>query len=189
MGRDKALLSVAGRPLVEHALSILEQAGLPASIAGANPSTGAALQPTRQSSRTPNPASALWPASAPPWLPLPRVTPFFCPSICLSCRPRSSFFCFTTPESPAGPSLFPRSMASPRPSPQCSTDPSCPLSRPSSPPGAAAAFPPFRQPQPAWTSPSAAVTVEFLAQSGQIVHPLGLPPALWFLNLNYPSGS
>jgi molybdopterin-guanine dinucleotide biosynthesis protein A len=31
-----------------------------------------------------------------------------------------------------------------------------------------------------------AVTVEFLAQSGQIIHPLGLPPALWFLNLNSP---
>src|SRR5208282_241992 len=34
MGRDKALLELAGRPLVEHALSILEGAGLAAMIAG-----------------------------------------------------------------------------------------------------------------------------------------------------------
>ncbi len=35
MGRDKALLPFAGRPLVAHALSILEAAGVPAMIAGA----------------------------------------------------------------------------------------------------------------------------------------------------------
>jgi len=37
MGRDKALLSFAGRPLIEQALSILREAGLPASIAGVPP--------------------------------------------------------------------------------------------------------------------------------------------------------
>lgn len=35
MGRDKALLEFAGKPLVAHALSILEEAGIPAMIAGA----------------------------------------------------------------------------------------------------------------------------------------------------------
>lgn len=35
MGRDKALLELGGQPLVTHALSILRQAGLSASIAGA----------------------------------------------------------------------------------------------------------------------------------------------------------
>ncbi len=32
-----------------------------------------------------------------------------------------------------------------------------------------------------------AVTVEFLAQCGQVNHPLGLPPVLWFQNCNSPS--
>ena len=44
MGQDKALLLFAGRPLVAHALSILTQAGLSASIAGARPSARAALE-------------------------------------------------------------------------------------------------------------------------------------------------
>ena len=44
MGQDKALLLFAGRPLVAHALSILTQAGLPASIAGARPSARTALE-------------------------------------------------------------------------------------------------------------------------------------------------
>lgn len=37
MGRDKTLLSFAGRPLIAHALSILRGAGLSASIAGVPP--------------------------------------------------------------------------------------------------------------------------------------------------------
>ncbi len=44
MGRDKALLEFAGRPLVERALAILEQAGLPGAIAGVQPSARAPLE-------------------------------------------------------------------------------------------------------------------------------------------------
>lgn len=31
------------------------------------------------------------------------------------------------------------------------------------------------------------VPVEYLAQAGQVTHPEGLPPALWFLNVNSPA--
>ncbi len=34
--------------------------------------------------------------------------------------------------------------------------------------------------------PIASVGVELLVQSGQIAHPLGLPAAHWFLNVNTP---
>ena len=44
MGQDKALLHFAGRPLVAHALSILSQAGLSVSIAGARPSARTSLE-------------------------------------------------------------------------------------------------------------------------------------------------
>ena len=37
MGRDKALLHFAGRPLIEYALATLHEAGVPAVIAGASP--------------------------------------------------------------------------------------------------------------------------------------------------------
>src|SRR5208283_1504444 len=43
MGQDKALLQFAGQPLIAYALSILADAGLPASIAGADPESRAAL--------------------------------------------------------------------------------------------------------------------------------------------------
>ncbi len=43
MGHDKALLAFAGRPLIDHALATLHEAGLSASIAGANPSVLASL--------------------------------------------------------------------------------------------------------------------------------------------------
>lgn len=32
------------------------------------------------------------------------------------------------------------------------------------------------------------VPVEYLAQAGQVAHPDGLPPAMWFLNVNSPAG-
>ncbi len=41
MGRDKALIQLAGQPLVLRALDILRELGLPASIAGARPSLAA----------------------------------------------------------------------------------------------------------------------------------------------------
>jgi len=31
------------------------------------------------------------------------------------------------------------------------------------------------------------IPVELLAQSGHAAHPRGLPPALWFLNVNSPA--
>ena len=43
MGRDKALLPFAGRPLIAHALATLREAGLPAAIAGADPAANSAL--------------------------------------------------------------------------------------------------------------------------------------------------
>ena len=33
----------------------------------------------------------------------------------------------------------------------------------------------------------AVVATEYLAQAGQVIHPDGLPPALWFLNVNSPA--
>lgn len=43
MGRDKALLEFAGRPLIAHAVAILSEAGLDATIAGAASSAHASL--------------------------------------------------------------------------------------------------------------------------------------------------
>jgi molybdopterin-guanine dinucleotide biosynthesis protein A len=44
MGQDKALIKFAGRPLVEHAVETLKQAGLSVAIAGARPEARASLE-------------------------------------------------------------------------------------------------------------------------------------------------
>jgi molybdopterin-guanine dinucleotide biosynthesis protein A len=42
----------------------------------------------------------------------------------------------------------------------------------------------FRAAADGLSQPIAGLDVELLAQSGQISHPLGLPPVRWFLNVN-----
>ena len=44
MGRDKALIEFAGRPLIAHAVSTLSEVGLQPTIAGAQPGSRAALE-------------------------------------------------------------------------------------------------------------------------------------------------
>jgi molybdenum cofactor guanylyltransferase len=57
MGRDKALVKFRGQPLIANALNILREAGLPAAIAGGNPSL-ASYAPL-----VPDPTSGLGPLS------------------------------------------------------------------------------------------------------------------------------
>jgi len=84
MGRDKAQLTFRGRPLIEHALAILAQAGLPARIAGAPPPARVSLEAfapiIEDASPGLGPLSGICAALAPP----PRATP------CFSHRPASS---------------------------------------------------------------------------------------------------
>jgi molybdopterin-guanine dinucleotide biosynthesis protein A len=47
-------------------------------------------------------------------------------------------------------------------------------------------FSAFRAAADGLGQPIASLAVELLAQSGQVSHPLGLPPVRWFLNVNTP---
>ncbi len=86
MGQDKALVTLNGMPLIQHAIAIFRRSGssLP------SPARAATCQPSLPSSPTTQriPGSAHSPASARRSMPAPLATRSFCPWISRSCRQR-----------------------------------------------------------------------------------------------------
>ena len=186
MGRDKALLEFAGRPLVVHALSIFEVAGIRAMIAGATAPARASLE-----------AFAPVIEDASPGLgPLSGI----CTALSIIAARYAVFLPVDLPFLPA--SLLVHLLRSARIARSAVTV--CSVS------GFAQTFPmvldrialPALQNElelqrygcfSAFQAASAAVgqsvnciAVELLAQTGEVSDPLGLPPIHWFLNLNTP---
>jgi molybdenum cofactor guanylyltransferase len=64
MGRDKALVELAGQPLIAHALRILREANLPASIAGGQPALAAFAPLIEDTRRDQGPLSGICAALA-----------------------------------------------------------------------------------------------------------------------------
>ncbi len=186
MGRDKALLLFAGRPLVAHALSILGQAGLAASIAGARPSARTALEAFAPVVEDPEPGlgplagicAALASTSACHAVFLPVDLPLLPPALIafLLHHARISGQAVTV-ASVAGfrqtfPAVLGRAVL--------------PALKAALEAGNDGCFSAFQAAAASQGQAISAVQVEFLAQSGQVAHPLGLPPVRWFLNLNTP---
>jgi molybdenum cofactor guanylyltransferase len=182
MGSDKALVPLAGRPLIEHSLAILREAGLSASIAG----TRSAL-----ASLTP-----VVPDSTPGLGPLAGV----CSALASTTAQWSVFLSVDLP-------LLPASLISYLLQHARATDAAVTLASVSGFPqtfpavinraslpslfaeleaGRSGCFSAFQSASAGLKRPPAILAVEFLAQSGHAVHPAGLPPALWFLNVNTP---
>ncbi len=180
MGRDKALVSLAGRPLIEHALGILHDAGLRASIAGGQPALAAyaplvadaqsALGPLSGICAALASTSARWAVFLPVDLPLlpaslllyllrhAEVTgsPVTVPSI--------NGFVETFPAvlDPSIAPLLERELAS----------------------GHRGCFSAFQAAASSLAQPVSVLPVELLVQAGQLAHPHGLPASRWFLNVN-----
>jgi molybdopterin-guanine dinucleotide biosynthesis protein A len=186
MGQDKALLLFAGRPLVEHALSILHQAGLPASIAGARPSARTALEAFAPVVEDAEPGlgplagicAALAATSARYAVFLPVDLPLLPPALIafLLHHTRITRQAVTVPSVAGFDQTFPvvldRALLPALKAALDARNGRC-----------LSAFDAAAASQGQTIS---AVEVEFLAQSGQVTHPLGLPPVRWFLNLNSP---
>ncbi len=187
MGRDKAQLVFAGRPLIAHALDLLAQAGLPAAIAGAPPSARTTLE-----------AFATVIEDATPGLgPLCGV----CAALAATTSRYAAFLPIDLPLLPSSLLVFllryaritgaAVTVASVSGYPQ--TFPAI-VDR--------AALPALENELRAWRfgcfsafqaasrtmgkHPSI-VAVELLAQTGQVSDPEGRPPVRWFLNLNAPA--
>ncbi len=186
MGRDKALLPFAGRPLIAHALSILEEAGLRATIAGADESSHASL------------------ASFAPVV--DDVEPGLGPlgGICAALRSTSAHYAvFLSVDLPLLPSslvvyLLRRARASglavtvvsvagfSETFPAVVDRAALGSLEASLHAGTGGCFNAFESASAGLGQPLGLAAVELLAQPGQVMHPLGLPPPRWFLNLNTP---
>jgi molybdopterin-guanine dinucleotide biosynthesis protein A len=182
MGEDKSLVLLAGRPLVAHAVSVLRQARLTASIAGARsalaefapvvedtePGLGplngicAALDSTQARSAVFLPVDMpLLPASLIAFLlDYARITGSIV-TIC-SVNGRSQTF----------PAVVNRV--------------ALPALRKELESGRGGCFAGFQAAADALARPVSIVPLEPVVQSGQMAHPSGLPVASWFLNINTP---
>jgi molybdopterin-guanine dinucleotide biosynthesis protein A len=186
MGRDKALLLFAGRPLIEHSLSTLCEAGLQASIAGASRAANSALAAYGSIVEDAQPGlgplagicAALAAASTRYVVFLPVDLPLLPPSLIayLVHYAQITGRAVTVPAVNGFMQTFPvvldRSVL-----PALETELRS---------GKRGCFSGFQAAAEGMGQPIASIAVELLVSSGQVAHPLGLPPLRWFLNVNTP---
>jgi molybdenum cofactor guanylyltransferase len=186
MGRDKALLSFAGRPLIEHALSILREAGLPASIAGANPQANGALATFTPIIKDSQPGfgplggicAALAAVATSYAVFLPVDLPLLPSSLIayMLHRARITGRAVTVPSVNGFSQTFPVVLDRSVPSALQNELHS----------GRLGCFSAFQAAANSMCQSIDGVAVELLVQSGQVTHPFGLAAAHWFLNVNTP---
>jgi molybdenum cofactor guanylyltransferase len=186
MGRDKALLEFAGKPLVAHALSIFEEAGIPAMIAGvASPalrSLPIAAPIVEDVSPGRGPLSGICTAlsiiSARYAVFLPVDLPLLPASllVCLLRHAQITGSAVTVPSvtnfSQTFPAVLDRSTLSALQSELDSQRYGC--------------FSAFQAAAAASGQSVCSVAVELLAETGEVSNLPGLPPIDWFINLNTP---
>jgi molybdopterin-guanine dinucleotide biosynthesis protein A len=186
MGRDKALLEFAGRPLAAHALDLFKEAGIPAMIAGAAAplvrslpvfalvveDTSPGLGPLSGICTALSIVSARYAVFLPVDLPLLPASLL----VYLLHHAQLTGSAVTVPSISGFAQTFPAVLDK-------STLPALQNELDSQRYGC---FSAFQAAAAALGQPVSSVSVELLAQSGQISHPLGLPPVRWFLNLNTP---
>jgi molybdenum cofactor guanylyltransferase len=186
MGRDKALLSFAGRPLSAHALSILREAGLAAAIAGVNPQADGVLASFAPIVEDSQPGSgplggicaALAAVATRYAVFLPVDLPLLPSSLIAYMLHHAQItgLAVSVPSvngfSQTFPVVLERSVLTALQNDLHSGQRGC--------------FSAFQAAANGMGQPVASISVELLVQSGQITHPLGLAAAHWFLNMNTP---
>ena len=186
MGRDKALLEFAGRPLAVDALAVFAEAGLPAMIAGAAASARTSLEAFAPVIEDASPGlgplsgicAALSATSARNAVFLPVDLPLLPASLLVYLlRYARITGSAVTVASVSGftqtfPAVLDRTVL---PALQNELDAQ-----------RYGCFSAFQAACAAVGQSVSSVAVELLAQTGEVSDPLGLPPAHWFLNLNTP---
>ena len=180
MGTDKALVELGGEPLILRALAILREAGLEASIAGARSDLSVYGQIIKDTG--PGPLGGICAALGSTTAEYAVITSVDAPLIPSSLL---SFLLGFAGNTDAGVTLlsvggfaqtFPvvihRSLL---PALQSQLDA-----------GNDGCYAAFRAASEQTGKPLHTLAVENLVQAGQVEHPLGLPTAYWFLNVNSP---
>lgn len=184
MGRDKALLEFAGRPLVEHALGIFREAGVAAMIAGAALSAHASLRvfapvvedfspglgPLSGICAALSTTSARYAVFLPVDLPLlpASLLVYLLRSACITGS--AVTVCSVSGFTQTFPVVLDRAA---QPTLQNELDSQ-----------RYGCFSAFQAASAAQGQSVSNFAVELLAQSGEVSDPLGLPAIRWFLNLN-----
>lgn len=181
MGRDKALLLLGGRPLIEHAVSIFREAGLPVSIAGLRSQSLAGYAPVVEDAEPglgplAGICAALGATDAEFAVFLPVDLPLLPPRLIsyLLLQARTTGQLITVPAVNGFAQTFPAVLhrsALPHFNAELSA-------------GRRGCFSAFQAAASAHGQSIRSIDVELLVQSGHVDHPGGLPPSHWFLNLN-----
>lgn len=183
MSRDKALVEFAGRPLVIHALSILREAGLPASIAGGSADLASFAPLVADAEAGLGPLSgicaALSAASARYAVFLSVDTPLLPSSLLgyLLHHARVTGHAITIPSVCGYSQTFPAVI-------DCAA---LSFLKEELAAGRLGCFAAFKAVAARLKQPLNCIPVELIVQTGQVVHPQGLAPFRWFLNLNTPA--
>jgi molybdopterin-guanine dinucleotide biosynthesis protein A len=186
MGRDKALLELAGQPLAAHALAQLQEAGLAAKIAGAAPTARSSLAAF----------ASVIDDTAPGRGPLSGV----CAALAATTARHAVFLPVDLPLLPASLLVFLLRRAQITGSPITVTSVSgfvqtfpavidravLPVLQNELDSGRYGCFSTFQVAVAAMGQQLNPVAVELLVQAGEVFHPLAMPPLYWFLNLNSP---
>jgi molybdenum cofactor guanylyltransferase len=180
MGTDKALIDFGGQPLIVHALGILRESGLTASIAGSRSRLGAYAPVIEDAGLGPlSGVCAGLASTATPYVIFLSVDLPLLPAslvMLMLHRARITGAAVTVPSVNGYAQTFPAIV-------DRSALPALETSLREGPGGCFSAF------QAAATQmgrPFTVLPVELLVQAGQIVHEDGLPASLWFLNVNRP---
>lgn len=184
MGRDKSLIALGGRPLVAHALEILQGAGLSTCLAGAG--TGlekyGPVVADAEPGRGPlgGICAALTATAAPQAVFLPVDTPFM---------PTSLIAYLIDEAIVTGAAVTVASLnGAVQPFPVVLGRRTLPVLEGLLEAGRGGCLAGFEAAAAHFGEAVAVVPVEIVVQSGQVVHPGGLPAVFWFLNVNTPDG-
>jgi molybdopterin-guanine dinucleotide biosynthesis protein A len=183
MGHDKALVSFAGRPLIANALSILAQAGLPATIAGGRPQLASFAPVVEDASPGLGPLSGICAALASTSA---RYAVFL--SVDLPLLPASLLRFLVHHAQITGRAVTLSTVnAFAHTFPAVLDRAVLPALQAELAAGRRGCFMAFQAAAAALGQPISAIPVELLVQSAQADHPQALPAARWFLNVNTPA--
>ena len=185
MGRDKALIEFSGEPLIVRALKLLRESGAEARIAGARANLERFAPVIADPEPGRGPLGGICAALA--TLREPRVSAVFVP-VDLPLLPASLIALMVRRAAITGALITVPSVSGFAQTLPAVVDPVVlPALEDALKEGRGGCFAAFKAAAAAVGQRVAVVPVEYLAQAGQVNHPQGLPPAMWFLNANSPA--
>ena len=183
MGHDKALVRLAGQPLVVHALGALREAGLTASITGGNSSLSAFAPVVEDSEPGLGPLGGICAALASTSMRWAVFLPLDLPLLPASLVVYLLDYAQITGAAITVPSVNGYAQSFPAVVDRAAS----PLLRAELEAGHRGCFSAFQAAAASLGQSVTVLAVELLVQSGRISHPESLPAARWFLNVNAPA--